>query len=65
MTIRITQLHHAEIFGDIADLLETVILLRSLDNGNQIVPELIRIVQRIAAEAAEAALEAAKQHDKE
>lgn len=52
MAIRITQLHHADIFGYIANLLETARLLSSLDEGDQLAFELIEFVQRAAAEAA-------------
>lgn len=49
MAIRITQLHHADIFGYIANLLETARLLSSIDEGDQLAFELIEFMQLEAA----------------
>ncbi|WP_392738717.1 hypothetical protein AB3M75_04910 [Serratia ureilytica] len=52
MTIKITQLHHLDIFGYIANMLETARLLSSLESGNQLAFELIEFAQKAAQEAA-------------
>ncbi|EHU7138854.1 hypothetical protein KZK14_004841 [Salmonella enterica] len=53
MGIRITQLHHADIFGYIADFLETARLLGSLEKGEQLAFELVDFAQRTARDAAD------------
>ncbi|ELZ8342509.1 hypothetical protein U0X48_004253 [Escherichia coli] len=50
--IQITQLHQADIFGYIADMLETARLLSSLEKGEQLAFELIYFAQQAAREAA-------------
>ncbi|EIX5991088.1 hypothetical protein MKQ30_003884 [Escherichia coli] len=45
MAIQITQLHQADIFGYIADMLETARLLSSLEKGEQLAFELIYILR--------------------
>ncbi|HBC1013263.1 TPA: hypothetical protein IGZ65_005010 [Escherichia coli] len=52
MAIRITQLHQADIFGYIADMLETARLLSSLEKGDQLAFELINFAQQVARDAA-------------
>ena len=52
MAIRITQLHQADIFGYIADFLETAKLLSSLEKGDQLAFELIDFAQQAARDAA-------------
>ncbi|EGI93194.1 hypothetical protein SB521682_3002 [Shigella boydii 5216-82] len=52
MAIQITQLHQADIFGYIADMLETARLLSSLEKGEQLAFELIYFAQQAAREAA-------------
>ena len=52
MAIKITQLHQADIFGYIADMLETARLLSSLEKGEQLAFELIYFAQQAAMEAA-------------
>lgn len=52
MGIRITQLHHADIFGYIADFLETARLLGSLEKGEQLAFELVDFAQQTARDAA-------------
>ncbi|MGL6191225.1 MAG: hypothetical protein ACRC2L_14100 [Serratia nevei] len=54
MAIKITQLHHADIFGYIADFLETARVLGSLESGDQLAFELIEFAQKAAQEAAHA-----------
>ncbi|AJJ05625.1 hypothetical protein [Yersinia pseudotuberculosis] len=54
MAIKITQLHHIDIFNYIAEFLETAKLLGSLETGNQLAFELIDFAQKAAQEAAHA-----------
>lgn len=52
MAIKITQLHQADIFGYIANVLETARLLSSLEKGDQLAFELIDFAQQAARDAA-------------
>ncbi|EHS2030865.1 hypothetical protein NUM45_004273 [Salmonella enterica] len=52
MAIKITQLHHADIFGYIADFLEAAKLLSSLEAGDQLAFDLIDFAQQAARDAA-------------
>ena len=52
MAIQITQLHQADIFGYIADMLETARLLSSLEKGEQLAVDVIYFAQQAAREAA-------------
>ncbi|HHR9069516.1 TPA: hypothetical protein ACTADN_003666 [Salmonella enterica subsp. enterica serovar Birkenhead] len=52
MAIHITQLHQADIFGYIADFLETARLLGSLEKGEQLAFDLIDFAQQAARDAA-------------
>lgn len=52
MAIQITQLHQADIFGYIADFLETARLLSSLEMGDQLAFDLIDFAQQAARDAA-------------
>lgn len=54
MAIKITELHHADIFGYFADMLETARLFSSLESGNQLSLGIIEFVQQAAKEAANA-----------
>lgn len=54
MAIKVTQLHHVDIFHFISDFLETAKLLSSLETGNQLAFELIDFAQKAAQEAAHA-----------
>jgi hypothetical protein len=52
MAIKITQLHQADIFGYIANMLETARLLSSLETGDQLAFELVDFAQQAAKDAA-------------
>lgn len=53
MAVQISQLHQADIFGYIADVLKTAELLSSLESGRELSFELIAFAQDMARTAAE------------